>query len=175
MNPITKQGARSMLLVMAVITTTLVLGAPTAFAQPPNDDFDGATVITGVPFTDNLDTTQATSASDDPTDCSSNGSVWYAFTPSVDMPVKADTFGSNYDTVLSAYTGSRGSLNTVACNDDAGGPQSRIAFDATGGTTYFFLVAACCGNGGGGGGDLVFSVSEAVPPPNDDFDNATVI
>ena len=35
-----------------------------------------------------------------------------------------DTFGSDYDTVLAVWTGSRGSLTNVACNDDSSGLQS---------------------------------------------------
>jgi len=66
------------------------------------------------------------------------------------MRLEADTFGSNYDTVLSAWTGTQGALNLVACNDDFGGAQSKITFAATAGTTYYFLAAQCCGGGGTG-------------------------
>ena len=91
------------------------------------------------------------------------------------MLIAADTFGSNYDTVLSAWTGTQGALSRVACNDDFGGLQSQVTFDATAGTTYYFMVAICCGNGESGGADLVFHVHEIAPPPNDDFANATQV
>jgi PKD repeat protein len=152
------------------------------FDSPPptplqNDDFDNATVIDGLPFTDAQDTSTATWASDDPDSCSSNGSVWYTYTPTSDIYVDADTIGSGFDTVLSAYTGTRGSLEMVpgACNDDWYGLQSRVRFRAIADTTYYFLVGFCCGNGGDGGGDLVFSVQETSGPANDDFENAQVI
>jgi CSLREA domain-containing protein len=81
------------------------------------------------------------------------------------MTIGANTFGSNYDTVVSVYTGVRGALTLVpnACNDDFSGLQSRVQFDATGGTTYYFLIGFCCGVGGSGGGNLVFSVEESLP------------
>ncbi len=163
-----------------LILLAFALPATSLAAPPTNDDFDSATVIPGLPFTGNLETTEATWATDDPMDCTSNGSVWYAFTPATDMRIEANTFGSDYDTVLSVYTGSRGSLTLVpgACNDDYDGLQSRVQFDAIGGTTYHFLIGFCCGHGENGGGNLVFSVQEVeVPPPpaNDNFSDAISI
>lgn len=145
-----------------------------AQAQPPaNDDFDAAVVVDQLPFTTSTSTAEATTTADDPTNCSYNGSVWYSFTPDQDMTVVADTAGSDYDTVLSAYTGSRGSLTLEpnACNDDWAGPQSRIAFAATAGTVYHFMVATCCGSGS----NLTFSVAATPPPPNDAFASAAEI
>jgi len=152
-----------------VIVFVLALSgvSPAFAAAPSNDDFDFATVIGAVPFSDNIDTSEATSAFDDPTTCTNNGSVWYAFTPATNMTLEANTFGSNYDTVLSVYTGTRGSLIQVpgGCNDDYSGGQSRVVFSATSGTTYYFLLGACCGTGGSGGGNLTFSLGEHVLQP----------
>jgi len=144
---------------------------------PPNDDFDSATVIGGLPFSEALDASLATWASDDPPDCVNNGSVWYAFTPTSDMAVEMNTTGSDYDTVLSVYTGTRGALTLVpmACNDDYYGLQSRVQFQATAGTTYYAMVGTCCGNGGDGGGPLVFNAFEITAPQNDAFAGAVVV
>ena len=76
------------------------------------------------------------------------------------MQIEANTFGSDYDTTLSAYTGSRGALNQIACNDDAGSLQSQVSFYANAGETYFFMIGAYSS---GPGGNLVFSLD--VPPP----------
>jgi hypothetical protein len=153
----------------------VVLPAPAALAQPANDDFANATVISSLPFSTTEDTSQATSGLGDPAECGNSGSVWFAFTPPSDMPIQADTFGSDYDTVLSAWTGTIGAFDRIACNDDFTGGQSKIRFHATGGTTYYFMVAICCGNGGNGGGNLQFSVDQIPPPGNDEFANATPI
>jgi hypothetical protein len=88
--------------------------------------------------------------------------VWYQFTPSEDMRIFANTAGSNYDTDLAVYTGTRGSLTQLACNDDAGFTvQSALTLDVTAGQTLYFLVGAF---GGGSGGNLVFNVDVAPPP-----------
>ena len=142
---------------------------------PTNDDFANATVISSVPFSIAEDTSQATFDPSDPGGCSSNGSVWFAYTPPSNVRIDADTFGSSYDTVLSAWTGTQGALNLIACNDDFSGLQSKISFQATGGTTYYFMVAFCCGSGGNGGGSLQFSVNQILPPGNDDFADATPV
>ncbi|MFC0508847.1 PKD domain-containing protein [Micromonospora costi] len=153
----------------------MAAGPTAAHAQPTNDDFSAATAVDSLPFVANVDTTDATSDPSDPTDCYNNGSVWFAFTPTTDMRIQADTFGSDYDTVLSAWTGTQGSLNLMACNDDYSGTQSKIDFPATAGTTYHFMVGQCCGNGGSGGGALRFAVTSIRPAVNDDFADAITI
>jgi hypothetical protein len=131
---------------------------------PPNDGFDNAKVIRDLPFTDTLDTIAASSAPDDPTNCAGTSlSVWYALTPSTDITVVANAFGG-YAADIAVYTGQRGALTPVACG------FQELNFSATAGTTYYFMVTL-----NNGTGNLVFNVSGYHPPPNDDFDNATVI
>jgi hypothetical protein len=139
-----------------------LLNVPAALAQPANDDFDSATVIGALPFTDSISTVDATAAADDPSCTSNEHSVWYSFTPTHDTPIRADTAGSDYGTALGVYTGSRGALSEVAC---ASSP-ARVVFSATADTTYFFMVA------GAPGGTLVFNVTEG-PPANDEIGGAT--
>jgi hypothetical protein len=70
--------------------------------------------------------------------------VWFTYTPQSNIRLEANTFGSNYDTTLSVYTGTRGALTQIACNDDVLGTntlQSRVRFDAVAGTTYYFMVS----------------------------------
>lgn len=149
-------------LMAAAVLAAMLASAP-AVAQPTNDDFDDATGIDSLPFTDTVDTTAATTAPDDP-DCVGQGpTVWYAFTPLDDTRIEANTFGSDYDTTLSVYTGMQGALDQLACNDDADGTlQSRVRFDATAGETYFFMVGAF---DSGPGGMLEFLVDVTSVPP----------
>ena len=109
-----------------------------------NDDFNNAIVIGSIPFTKNQNVTSATAAPDDPVGCyGMSQTVWYAFTPSSNIRLEANTFGSNYDTTLSVYTGLRGALTQVACNDDSNDTaQSRVRFDGVASTTYYFKVAS---------------------------------
>ena len=110
---------------------------------PPNDDFNSPTVIPSMPFTVSQDVTNATTAPDDPFCVGRTQTVWFSFTPTINMRLEANTFGSNYDTTLSVYTGARGALTQLACNDDSNGSvQSRVRFDAVAGTTYFFMVSS---------------------------------
>jgi hypothetical protein len=150
-------------LVLTVALVSMASSSAVLAAPPANDDFDNATVIPELPFTDSIDTREATTANDDP-DCSGQGpTVWYSFTPEENVRVEANTFGSDYDTTLSMYTGTRGDLSQIDCNDDAAGTlQSRVRFDATAGETYYFMVGAWAS---GPGGNLVFSADIAPPEP----------
>jgi hypothetical protein len=155
-----RAAARVAVAVLSVLALLALGTMPAAAAPPANDDFDSAVVIAALPFGDTTDTTEATTAPDDPF-CAGNGStVWYSFTPSADMDIAANTFGSDYDTTLSAYTGTRGALEQVACNDDSQGLQSRILFPARAGVTYLFMAGSFDGSPGG---TLVLSIREAPP------------
>jgi Putative Ig domain len=119
-------------------STDIVVVAP----PPANDDFGSATAVSSIPYTINEDATSATVAPDDPYCYGRNQTVWFAYTPQSNIRLEANTFGSNYDTTVSAYTGTRGALTPVACNDDSAGTlQSRVRFDATAGTTYYFMAS----------------------------------
>jgi hypothetical protein len=110
---------------------------------PPNDDFNHATVVPSVPFTTSQDISNATVAPDDPFCVNRNQTVWFAFTPTQNMRLEANTVGSNYDTTLGVYTGARGALNQIGCDDDSNGTlQSTVQFDAVAGVTYYFEVSS---------------------------------
>lgn len=112
-------------------------------APPTNDDFNAAKAINNTPYTDALDTTSATIANDDPalTWCDrapGEASVWYAYTPPMDGQIHIDTIGSDYDTMLAVWTGTRGNLELIDCNDDRPSDlQSELNVNVYGGTTYY--------------------------------------
>ena len=140
-------------------------------ARQSNDDFDGALAVGDLPFFDVRDTSEATEATDEPlpTNCDPepgdapiSKTVWYAYTPSADGRVAADTFGSAYNTVVAAYTGDWNSLEQVVCNDDSATTvQSRAEFAVAAGTTYYLQVALWLQ---GGSGTLAFAVRDASSP-----------
>jgi hypothetical protein len=167
---------RSFTTVVVVALACLALPSSALSAAPANDDFSTAIAISGLPFSDSVDTTEATPAFDDPVCAGQGPTVWYAYTAAESVRITADTFGSSYDTTLSAFTGVRGSLFQIACNDDAQGLQSQVQFDVSAGVTYYFMVGAF---GGGAGGQLAFHVAPVPPPPsgpaNDEFAAATAI
>lgn len=135
---------------------TFTVGTP-----PPNDNFANAIVINANPFSDSQSVVVASTEANDPLpqptlpDCPAgsgfpspqigrNYSIWYRFTPTVNLAANVDTAGSNYDTVLSVWTGpALGALTQVACDDDgvAGfGPSRLTGLMLTAGTTYHFMV-----------------------------------
>lgn len=146
--------------------------APAEAAPPSNDDFDNATVVGSLPYSTTIDTTEATSSPDDPV-CDTGGghTVWYRFAPGSNMRIQASTMGSDYDTVLSIWTGTRNGLALVACRNNDAYQGESFTFDASK-TTYHFMVAA---SGIGSGGSLAFGLRTFPPATNDDFANATDI
>ncbi len=132
---------------------------------PNNDDFDHATTIpassSAFSRTYTQDTTNATTASDDPVFTCVSGrkyhTVWYRITPIVNGTLTLDTNGSNYDTVLAVWRGARGHLTSVGCDDDSGsGYQSRLQVDVHANTTYYIEIA---GYGSDSAGNLILHVS----------------
>lgn len=99
-----------------------------------------------MPYTYVQDVSNATTANDDPfLSCyagQGNRSVWYRYTPTSSGELSVDTFGSNYDTVLAIWTGTRGNLTEVDCNDDADGLQSVLTVSVQAGTPYFIEITS---------------------------------
>lgn len=118
---------------------------------PLNDSCQTPRVIDTLTYLDNLDTMLATTSPDDPVLCAGDQgthSVWYTFTPVVNTVYGIDSFTSDFDTVLSVYTGACGALTQIACDDDSGpGNSSLLTFTAIAGQTY--LIEAT-GKGSGG-------------------------
>jgi len=133
----------------------MALMAP-ALAQPAHDDLAAATGVTALPFTETVDTTDATVEPDEPIEgeevCPPRGStVWYALTLDTTQPVSVSTAGSDYDTTLAVYTGSGyGDLSLVGCNDDTFfGLQASLTFDVEAGVTYLIQAGSFGGDFGG--------------------------
>jgi hypothetical protein len=127
----------------------------------PGDSCQSPRVIASLPYVDAVDTSLATSSSDDPVSCSGSpdtNTVWYSLTATTNTGFGVETTSSDYDTVVSVYTGACGSLSRVACSDDFGNPpdsanRSVLVFSASAGVTY--LIEA---SGKGSGGSLKIRV-----------------
>ncbi|HEV2388172.1 MAG TPA: hypothetical protein VGS20_13055 [Candidatus Acidoferrales bacterium] len=154
---------------------------------PSNDAFANATNIASGTFSATEDTSGATPdgptppcvASDSPGPANGGAakSVWFKFTPTANSIIEADTIGSDYDTILSVWTGSSvASLTNIACNDDIVSGVDRVSqvqnVSLAANTTYYFIVSAFGiptfdANGNfvsifGDGGKLVFNLSGGV-------------
>lgn len=152
---------------LGLALSALGVSAPAALAAPPNNDtFTGATAVTGG-FSEVLDTTEATTDSDDAqlnASCgapATDASVWYAFAAVSDAVVVVDVSQSNYSAGVLVGVGSQGNLQTVECGPGA------VAFFAAAGTTYYVLAIDDQFDGGGNGGSLSISFNEVVSPTVD--------
>lgn len=150
----------------------------TAVSTPANDPFAGRFTISG-----NVATVAGTNVN-----CSAEAgepnhanytpakSVWWTWTPSITGTATITTAGSNYDTVLAAYTGTAlGSLVLRAGNDDVNGSADRtssVIFAVTAGVPIQIAVDGYNGSSG----TITLNVAAVfIPPTNDPFSGAITI
>ena len=118
-----------------------------------NNSFSAALPLIGVSGTETDSNESATLETNEPpldvSDPNGNGgaSVWYRYTPTQPGTFSIDTVGSDFDTVLTAYTGSTiNALSRVAYNDDIdyynGVVASAISITVSANTTYYFRVTS---------------------------------
>jgi len=153
-------------LLQADTAVNYIPGTNACLPTVPHDDFDTPRMITPQPYTDIVDTASATSWEDDPAACAGDKfrTVWYRFTPTADGTLHLDTLGSTYDTVLAVYTGARGSLVSLGCNDNTSGTASALDITLAAGQSY--SVGVSSREYEGGGGTLTLHASfETFPPP----------
>lgn len=156
--------------VAALVLATLVTSAGTALAVAPgNDVYGGRTLVGAIPFTDSMDTTEATTDNNDSNlnvECgapATDASVWYEVTAVADGGLAADVSSSTYSAGVIVATGSPGSWSPVACGPGA------VGWTATAGTTYAILVFDDQGDGAGNGGTLNLTIDVIPPPPTVDI------
>jgi hypothetical protein len=151
-------------LVGAIAMGSALAVPSSAFADPPpNDDFPGTT-ITGLPFADTVDATNATDEPGEPFSPNQGKAVWYSFTPPADTVLVADTAGSEVIYSVAVYTGtSLADLINVA----DGSSEFAAVFRASGGVTYYFQIAS--GQFPPTAGAATFNLHQGAAPTNDSF------
>jgi subtilisin family serine protease len=113
-----------------------------------NDDWAGARPMPGVSGRLNDSNTNATVEPGEPGPDFGFGTStkWFRYSPTAGGTLVVDTRGSNFDTVLTAYTGAAvNSLNRITTNDDTSfdgtwSLQSRITLAVSPGTDYWVRV-----------------------------------
>ncbi|HJQ31444.1 MAG TPA: M12 family metallo-peptidase, partial [Pyrinomonadaceae bacterium] len=145
--------------------------------QPPaNDNFANAQSVSGDAGSYLGTNVGATKESGEPAHAGNAGgsSVWFTWQAPSSGRLTLMTAGSNFDTLLAAYTGtSLGSLTQVASNDDASNidKTSTVNFKVTAGTVYRIAVDGW--NGESGNVTLTWLFTQR--PANDDFVDAVVL
>jgi hypothetical protein len=123
----------------------LVLNALAEDVPPDNDSGNNPLVIKALPYTMQEDTVAATEEDDDPWHtCTGDWdlrTVWFYYTATATKTIRMNTFGSDYDTVLSVYDGDSG--DEIACNDDASDDtfQSAVDLNVKAGKSYWIEVS----------------------------------
>jgi hypothetical protein len=144
-----------------------------AFFRPPNDDFGDAQSVSGPVGIVDGTTVGATKEAGEPDHAGNPGgaSIWYQWTAQASGQATFSTDGSNFDTLLAAYTGAAvNALTEVASNDNANGLlTSEISFNAVQGTTYSIAID------GAGGDSGLSELSWDLQPSNDNFAAAQVL
>ena len=159
-------------------TTSVPVAISVTPVNPPaNDFFAGRITITGNANTVTGTNVNSSAQISEPNHHSQapQKSVWWTWTPSITGTATITTAGSNFDTILAAYTGSAtGSLTAKASNDDAEGGvrTSSLTFAVTAGVPIQIAVDGYLG----AAGTITLNVSVVyLPPGNDHFAGATVI
>ncbi|MCX6925207.1 MAG: hypothetical protein NT154_18640, partial [Verrucomicrobia bacterium] len=154
---------------------TSVPGADPAPVGPVNDQCAGAILILTSRYTNTQSTVNASSTGDPAPSCVSgfgNG-VWYQYSPPASGQLVVNTSGSDFDTGLSLYAGSCGSLTQLACDHNTGGSNTSIITNSVvAGTTYYILA----GGYNGHTGNVVFHLAFApIAPGVDHFVWNTIV
>ena len=145
-------------------------------AATSNDNFADAAVITGTSGNTTGTNVEATIEDGEPQPFSetyTTETVWWSWTAPTTGTAAFDTLGSNFDTVMSAYTGDNVSSLTLLSEDDDswdGNTLSRIVFKVTEATTYHIQVAGYNHHTG----EITLNWGYAIPPANDDFPGITI-
>jgi hypothetical protein len=155
---------------------------------PPNNDFANAIALN--PTFSDWSTAESTVGADTepgeqllfagPPSCGPIGAtVWYNWHSPVTGTAYADTFGSNYNTVLTAYqngsTRTPATIQELACNEGSGGTQqSYVSFPVIRGDYYFFQIGGYLSASGQMNFHLHCSACYATPL-NDNFSAAKIV
>ncbi|MBI5770408.1 MAG: immunoglobulin domain-containing protein [Verrucomicrobia bacterium] len=156
-----------------IATLTVTAGA----TAPANDNFANAQVVTGTSGTTTGTNVGATGETGEPAHYNSSGtasSVWYKWTAPQSGTMVFDTIGSNFDTVMAAYSGTAlASLTQLAQDDEGGGSAtSKVTFNVTAGVDYYIAV----GSWGSTRGSITLNWQMGgLAPANDNFANAQVV
>lgn len=163
-------------LVITLVILTLVVSTVQAEA-PANDNFADAKIISGTPYDDSLETYEATVELGEPTpDCWINWpypgdlnyhTVWYAFTPTANGSVQG-YIDRNFNAGLAVYTGSDlANLTAIGCWRQVWDYR----FNVQAGVTYYLQIGGLTGQSGW----MNLFLNFKLPPPNDNFADATLI
>jgi len=150
----TTRPAWALVTTAAVLVSLPALASPAHAAPPANDAIRGAIVTTTDPSTVSFDTTEATADPDDGR-CVGDRSVWFRFDATTTRSLRMTTAGSDFDTRLAIFRGTRNERRLVDCDNNNGpGRTSADRFRILEGQRYWVAVSSCCEPHPGGSATL---------------------
>jgi hypothetical protein len=147
---------------------------------PPANDAFGQAQVVPTNFHTMVSNAKATMQNGEPATGACDqmrATLWYRLTPAHDTVLRADTFGSQPDTMLAVFTGSSlANIKYRQCDDDTSFDhqavhKSSVTWHATAGTTYFIQL----GGYDNETGNIDFTIQPVTPPANDARGAATTI
>lgn len=158
----------------------LYQGTPPALGG--NDQFANRFPIVGQTNTVIGSNTNATKEAGEPAHAGNDGgrSVWWTWTAPASTPVRFDTVGSSFDTVLAVYAGSAMNVLTLVDADSHSGVGGRsvVTFEAVQGVEYQIAVDGFNNGDGPENGRVVLNLRQFPPGAlhaNDEFASAPPI
>jgi len=148
----------------AAALAVMALEVPALAAPPGNDSISSATPLGTPPARFVLNTRQATASRTDGS-CVQGASVWFRTRPTVTRTVRLSTIGSDYDTVLTVFRGTRTNRTRIGCANESFGTTAAAALQVrlVAGNTYWVAASACCSRTAPGG-HLVLNTFRPTPP-----------
>jgi len=156
---------------------SLLLFTTLAVAAPVNDDLSAALTIESLPYSQQQHTQNS---SQEPQEVqpscahNSSGSLWYQYTADTEQSLLLDTFGADYDTVLSVWQGRAHPLTLLACNDDdphSGEKRSQLILSTERNKTYYINISGYDGDRG----QSILNINKVHPLTNDTLEQAVVL
>jgi PKD repeat protein len=159
-------------LVLTTALSLLLLGSvsavPALAAPPANDAFANAAIISSLPISSVVDTTDSTIDPGELQFCSFlPRTVWYSFTPVQNGTLRADNTGSSSLIQLNISQANGPGLSNLiflGCAQNS----NPLEFGVAAGATYYFQM----GSMDGGVGELHFNLQSVPAPSNDNFADA---
>ena len=154
---------RASTILAAALLVIVALEIPALAAPPSNDAITSATPLGAPPRTFTENTQEATASRGDG-NCVNGSSVWFRTRRVTTRTFRLSTLGSDYDTVLAVFRGSRTNRTLIRCVDDSFeddvAAATQVRFVA--GNTYWIAVSSCCGDGARGGNMVLNTFTPAA-------------
>ncbi|WP_129336463.1 hypothetical protein [Cellulomonas endophytica] len=146
---------RAGLVAALALLLPLALAPAAHAAPPPHDDLASPTPITSIPFTDDVDTSEATRPEDEPSCWGGSSVVWYELQLDDEEYLSLSTEGSDHAVAMSLWVETEWGLENIGCSGDGEGGTTFPVFLGAG--TFLVGVEALDAEGG----QLTFSISRA--------------